>query len=93
MVVPKKHTKTVGGTAFSLAAAVEWNKLTNELRENNTLSQLKSDIKTYLLMSALPISMKCLNGDILLLNLCLPDFNIQFSFLNIHHSDWTIYQM
>ena len=48
LVVPKTHTKTFGGGAFSFAAAVEWNKLPKKLRENNTLSKFKSYIKTYL---------------------------------------------
>ena len=52
LVVPKTHTKTFGKRAFAFAAAVEWDKLPNKLRENNTLSQFKSCIKTYLFTTA-----------------------------------------
>ena len=34
------------------AAAIKWNKLPKKLRENITLSQFKSHIKTYLFMTA-----------------------------------------
>ena len=52
LVVPKTRTKTIGERAFSFAAAVEWNKLPKKLRENNTLSQFKSCIKTFLFTTA-----------------------------------------
>ena len=38
--------------AFSLAAAIEWNKLPDKLRANNILSQFKSHIKSFLFMTA-----------------------------------------
>ena len=52
LVVPTTHTKTFGERAFSFAVAVEWNKLPKKLREDNTLSEFKSYIKTYLFTAA-----------------------------------------
>ena len=48
--------KRFGEIAFSFAAAVEWYNLPNTLLEDNTLSQFKSGIKTYLFTTAFSIN-------------------------------------
>ena len=46
--VPVTKMKTYGDRAFSCAAAVEWNKLPNDIRQSPSLDIFKSKLKTHL---------------------------------------------
>ena len=48
LVVPRYNLKTYGGRAFSVNGPILWNSLPNNIRETETLSTFKNQIKTFL---------------------------------------------
>lgn len=48
LVVPRYNLKTYGGRAFSVNGPMLWNSLPNNIRETETLSTFKNQIKTFL---------------------------------------------
>ena len=49
LVVPRYNLKTYGRRAFSVNAPMLWNSLPNNIRETESLSTFKKQIKTFLL--------------------------------------------
>ena len=47
-VVPRYNLKTYGGRAFSVNGPMLWNSLPNNIRETETLSTFRKQIKTFL---------------------------------------------
>ena len=47
LVVPHYNLKTYGGRAFSVNGPMLWNSLPNNIRETETLSTFKKQIKTF----------------------------------------------
>ena len=51
LCVPRTKLKFYGDRAFSVAAAVAWNKLPKEIRSCTSISAFKSQLKTHLFMN------------------------------------------
>ena len=52
--IPKRNLKSIGESSFSFVAPSVWNPLPADLRNMPTLSQFKSNLKTFLFTQAFP---------------------------------------
>ena len=48
LIIPRTKLSTYGDRAFSVIAAVEWNKLPMQIRSSKSVQSFKSQLKTYL---------------------------------------------